>query len=377
MLREQRRFHQPMSESLPTGWLGLCWANRGDISRRNHYMKATTTEPIDLFTTCPPYRGPDAGAHIRHVCEVSRWSEEAGCKGMLVYTDNGLLDPWLVSQIVIQNTTSLAPLVAVQPVYMHPYSVAKMVSSLSYLYRRRICLNMVAGGFKNDLAALNDLTPHDKRYDRLVEYTTIIQQLLAEPTPVTFEGEFYRIQQLSLKPPLPREFFPFITISGSSTAGLAAARSVGAVPVMYPEPPEQSTIPPEHRDSARGIRVGIIAREDEEAAWQVAEERFPPDRAGQITHNLATQVSDSVWHRKLSELMGLPKEKRSTYWLWPFKNYKTFCPYLVGSYTQVATEVGRYVSAGCTTFILDVPASEKDLHHIGMVFTQVHERSHA
>ena len=340
-------------------------------------MKGTTSEPINLFTTCPPYRGSDAEAYLRHVCEVSRWSDEAGCKGMLVYTDNGLLDPWLVSQIVIHNTTSLAPLVAVQPVYMHPYGVAKMVSSLSYLYRRRICLNMVAGGFKNDLAALNDLTPHDKRYDRLVEYTTIIQQLLAGSTPVTFDGEFYRIQQLSLKPPLPRELLPLITISGSSPAGVMAARSVGAVPVMYPEPPEQSAAPPEQRNSGCGIRVGIIAREDEEAAWQAAEERFPADRAGQITHSLAMQASDSVWHRTLSDLTGVLKEKRSTYWLRPFENYKTFCPYLVGSYTQVATDVGRYVCAGYTTFILDVPASEEELTHIGMVFALVHERAHA
>ena len=35
---------------------------------------------------------------------------------------------------------------------------------------QRLWLNMVAGGFKNDLAALNDDTPHDKRYQRLVEY---------------------------------------------------------------------------------------------------------------------------------------------------------------------------------------------------------------
>ena len=89
------------------------------------------------------------------------------------------MDPWLLSQIIIQNTAALEPLVAVQSVYMHPFSLAKMVSSLSYLHNRRLCLNMVAGGFKNDLAALDDMTPHDRRYDRVVEYTTIIQRLLA------------------------------------------------------------------------------------------------------------------------------------------------------------------------------------------------------
>ncbi len=328
---------------------------------------------IDLFTTCPAYRGSDFEAYIRDVCEVSRWSDEAGCKGMLVYTDNGLLDPWLVSQIVIQNTRSLAPLVAVQPVYMHPYSVAKLVSSLSYLYGRRLCLNMVAGGFKNDLVALNDLTPHDRRYDRLIEYTTIIQRLLAGG-PVTFEGEFYRVDQLTLKPPLSKELFPVITISGSSAAGLAAAHTLGAIPVGYPEPPDKYTAQAGYGEGGSGIRVGIIAREREDEAWRIADERFPPDRKGQLTHDLAMKVSDSVWHRTLSDLGGALKEKRSTYWLWPFQNYKGFCPYLVGSYNQVADELGRYVSAGNRTFILDVPSSQEELNHIGVVFEQAQQR---
>src|SRR5438045_919494 len=170
-------------------------------------MNNATSDSIDLYTTCPPYCGSNFDDYVGQVAEVSRWSDEAGCKGMLVYTDNGLLDPWLISQIVIQNTRFLSPLVAVQPVYMHPYSVAKMVSTLSYLYRRRLCLNMVAGGFKNDLIALKDVTPHDRRYDRLVEYTTIVQRLLAGGAAVTFQGEFYRVEQLTLKPTLPKDLF--------------------------------------------------------------------------------------------------------------------------------------------------------------------------
>jgi alkanesulfonate monooxygenase len=36
-----------------------------------------------------------------------------------------------------------------------------MVTSFAYLYGRRVFLNMVAGGFRNDLLALADETPHD------------------------------------------------------------------------------------------------------------------------------------------------------------------------------------------------------------------------
>src|SRR5438445_10550158 len=182
-----------------------------------------TRTPVEIFSTCPQSNGAAPEDFRDNVAQVARWCERYGCKGMLIYTDNSMVDPWLLAQVVIENTTSLCPLVAVQPIYMHPYSVAKMASSFGFLYHRQLYLNMVAGGFTNDLKALNDLTPHDRRYDRLVEYVTIVQRLLAGGSPVSFEGEFYRVTQLSLKPPLPKELFPFITISGSSDAGLAAA----------------------------------------------------------------------------------------------------------------------------------------------------------
>ena len=330
-------------------------------------MITDNIETIDLFTTCPPYRGSDPAAYIQRVRTVSRWSDEAGCRGILVYTDNGLLDPWAVAQIILAETASLMPLVAVQPVYMHPYTAAKMVATLTYLYRRRICLNMVAGGFKNDLAALGDSTPHNKRYERLIEYTTIIQRLLAGGSPVNFQGGFYSVEGLTMTPCVPNELFPLFMISGSSDAGLAAARELRALPVRYPEAPGQCMAPSDFFGGA-GIRVGIIAREDGEEAWRIAEARFPPDRAGQVTHRLAMKTSDSVWHQTLSDLGAASKGERAAYWLVPFQNYKTFCPYLVGSYSKVAEELQRYLDAGYRTFILDVPADEQDLHHIGIAF---------
>jgi len=331
-------------------------------------MTDVRTQAVDFYTTCPPFRPSEPAEYIRRVSQVSRWSDEAGCKGILVYTDNGLLDPWIVAQIVLQNSEQLMPLVAVQPIYMHPYTVAKMVATLSYLFHRRICLNMVAGGFKNDLIALHDLTPHDQRYERLVEYTTIIQRLLAGGSPVTFHGKFYSVERLALTPAVPQEFFPRFMLSGSSEAGLAAARALDALPMQYPEPPDKCGASAGGGGAGAGIRVGIIAREDEEQAWHIAEERFPPDRAGQVTHALAMKTSDSAWHQNLATVGHELNGRRSTYWLVPFENYKTFCPYLVGSHAQVAEEVRRYLAAGYQTFLVDVPETEEDLEHIGITF---------
>src|ERR1700719_4977316 len=188
-------------------------------------MTASDELQIEIFSTTPQSKDRPRETYVQQIIDVARWSEEAGCTAILVYTDNSLVDAWLVSQIILQNTKKLCPLIAVQPIYMHPYTVAKMVASFAHLYGRRVYLNMVAGGFKNDLLALNDTTPHDDRYARLMEYTTIIKLLLVSRDPVTYEGKFYRVEKLKMTPALAPEYFPGILMSGSSEAGLSAAKT--------------------------------------------------------------------------------------------------------------------------------------------------------
>lgn len=332
-------------------------------------VDSTNQQPVRIFSTCLPSNLAQSQTYLQQVVEIARWSEAAGCDGMLVYTDNGLVDPWIVAHTVIEQTERLSPLVAVQPVSMHPYSVAKLVASLGFLHGRRVYLNMVAGGFKNDLTALGDLTPHDERYDRLIEYTSLILDLLRSPEPVTREGRYYRVTNLKMTPPLPPHLLPGVFLSGSSEAGLAAARLLGATAVQYPRPVTEYVSGPPVGVTESGIRIGVIAREDGEEAWTEARRRFPEDRKGQLTHQLAMKVSDSVWHKQLSILAQRDEgPEQNPYWLVPFENYKTFCPYLVGSYERVAHEVARYVGVGYRTFILDVPASAGELAHIGVVF---------
>ena len=263
-------------------------------------MGALTHAGIGLFSTCPSSKNAERSEYVTRVREIARWCDAAGYDGILVYTDNSLVDPWLLSQLILEETDALAPLVAVQPIYMHPYAVAKMVASLAFLHDRSIYLNMVAGGFRNDLLALTDPTEHDERYDRLVEYTAIVKGILAGG-PYSLDGDWYRVKNVSLSPPLPESLFPGVFVSGSSPAGAAAARVLDAVAVKYPKPPsEEEARLPEH--GRFGMRVGVVARETDAEAWAVALTRFPEDRAGQLTHELAMRASDSKWHEQLSAL---------------------------------------------------------------------------
>jgi len=344
------------------------------ISRANDNngtRKTTASVDAAIFSTCPQSADHVAEDYVDRVIEAAQWSEAVGCTGTLVYTDNRLVDPWLVAQIILQNTSRLCPLVAIQPIYMHPYTVATLISSYAHLYHRRIYLNMVAGGFRNDLTALNDQTPHDRRYDRLVEYSTIILELLlrsAEGKPLSYDGEFYKVENLKLTPAIPPELLPGVFISGSSEAGMAAVRAVGATGIQYPKPVEEYDRPLLSDGLNYGMRVGVITRPESQEAWRIANERFPEDRKGQLKHQVAMKVSDSEWHQQLSDLGE--ESGGNPYWLRPFKNYKTMCPYLVGPYERVAKEFTNYMRVGYKTFILDIPPSREELEHTGEVFAR-------
>lgn len=311
--------------------------------------------------------------YVDRVVDVARWSEEAGCTGILVYTDNRLVDPWLVGQIILQNTTHLCPLIAVQPLYMHPYTVANMVTSYAFLYGRKTYLNMVAGGFRNDLLSLGDEVPHDSRYDRLTEYISIIKKLCefsAQGQLLSFSGTYYQVSKLRLTPALTAELFPEIFLSGSSPAGRNAVKATGATCIQYPKPPAEYLRPLQQEGFPYGLRVGIVSRPNACEAWEIAEARFPENRAGALTHQLAMKVSDSQWHQQLSDLAQSVGHE-SAYWLRPFQHYQTMCPYLVGDYDRVATELRRYTDTGYSTFILDIPPSREELEHTGEVFARV------
>ena len=179
---------------------------------------------------------------------------------------------------------------------------SKMVASCAHFHGRQMYLNMVAGGFRNDLLALNDTTPHDDRYVRMVEYTSIMRKLLEGPNPVSFEGKYYRVDNLKMTPPVPAHLFPGILSSGSSDAGMEAARNIEATPVKYPKPPGEE-------ENYREIHPSGVGNQGGNHRTRVPRTKpgGSPGRdsrkngKGQLMHELATKVSDSVWHKQLAE----------------------------------------------------------------------------
>ena len=317
-------------------------------------------ERIRIFAISPRTR--DVNGYWTDICKVAELSEKYGLTGVLLFTGNDTyLEPWLVTQELLRRTASISPLVAVNPMYMHPFTVAKMVASLVRLYGRKIYLNMVVGTAVSYQRAMGDLLSHDERYDRLREYIQIVKGLLESTRPLNFVGDYYRTEDLHLFPGISSENTPEFFVAGQSEAARRLCEATGSTGMqMLPASLEDglSNVP--------GIHFGIVSRKTEGAAWEAAKALFPEsdDYRTMLQHSMSN--TDAIWKRRM-KAESEQATARNGYWLVPFANFQADCPYLVGAEEYVAERLQRLVQKGINTFIFDVPASEEEFLNLSRV----------
>jgi alkanesulfonate monooxygenase len=316
---------------------------------------------LTVYGTMPELGGSDRAGYPGRLLEQARWLDEAGCRGALLFSDNENIEAWTAAQMIIAGTDRFVPLVAVNPVYMHPFSLAQVVSGIGILYRRGVDLNLVSGGFDLHLRKLGSRLSHEERYDRLTEYGHIVMGLLAGTGPVSRRGAYYTVSSAALPGPLDPGLMPRVFVSGASQDCVRAQRSLAVERLTYPrEPGVYEGVRPL---AGCGLRLGIIAREDSAVAWRVARRRFPHDPAGEKSHDLAGTLVKSHWHQQQSMDALNGSAPAGAYWLYPFRAYRTFAPYLVGSYDEVGELFARYRELGARTVILDHLPDPEELHH--------------
>ncbi len=311
--------------------------------------------PMYLFTVNP--RSTDPRTYWSGVTRTFELSERHGFSGVLIFTGNDtFVEPWVAAQHLLMTTRHLIPLVAVNPLYMHPFTVAKLVSSFAYTYGRPTWLNLVTGAAVSYLTSIGDRSDHDTRYLRLAEYVQVLRRLWAESR-VSLDGGFYKLDKVQLLPRIPAQLAPQLLLSGQSPAARAVAREQGAR-CMQMLPP--SLLAGLTADVA-GIHFGIITRQDEADAWAAAEQRFPASPEAQQMLELAMANTDSQWKRRLLEVATRGEPQAPGYWLEPFRNLHADCPTFVGSHRQVADLLRGLAGAGIDTIVLDLPMHEEEV----------------
>ncbi|GAA2682706.1 MULTISPECIES: LLM class flavin-dependent oxidoreductase [Actinosynnema] len=253
---------------------------------------------------------------------------------------------------------------------MHPYTAARMMSTIGALHDREVDLNLVVGGYKPDLRALGSLIGKDQRYDRLVEYGRVMAALLDQGPDdrLAFEGEHYELSGAQVFPPLPPGLRSRTFLAGASQAAVRAAEALGATRLAYLG---ELGADDDADFAGTGVRFGVIARETGDEAWRTALKRYPSRPAREAVRVLAG--TESGWLRKFWRDSQDERPERDVYWMRPFEQSRDFCPFLVGSYDEVGELLHRYLRAGVTTLILNVPHDEDDLFHTAAAVRRTEE----
>jgi alkanesulfonate monooxygenase len=308
-------------------------------------------------------RPPD----IEYLAQIARSAEQLGFEAVLTPTGTWCEDAWLTTAALTRDTTRLKFLVAFRPGLISPTLAAQMAATYQRMSNGRLLLNVVTGGQADEQRRFGDHLSHDERYARTGEFLTIVRGAWSGE-PFDFAGEYYQVTGATvMRPPDP---VPDVYFGGSSpAAGPVAARSVDTY-LTWGEPPTQvaekltwirGLAEAEGRTLRFGIRLHVITRDSEAAAWAEASRLLDYLDPGEIEQ--AQQVlgaSESVGQDRMRGLHASYRSGGSAQDLEIYPNLWAGIGLvrggagtaLVGSHERVADLIEEYASLGIAEFIL-------------------------
>jgi dimethylsulfone monooxygenase len=130
------------------------------------------------------------------------------------------------SQALLHATTKLKVLAANLPGPWHPAVVAKQLATIDQITGGRVAINVVSGWFKGEFTAIGEpWLEHDERYRRSEEFIRALKGIWTEDN-FTFQGDFYRFRDYTLRPKPLQKPHPEIFQGGSSRAARDMAARV-------------------------------------------------------------------------------------------------------------------------------------------------------
>ncbi|WP_437884359.1 dimethylsulfone monooxygenase SfnG [Pseudomonas sp. LRF_L74] len=131
-----------------------------------------------------------------------------------------------ISHALLAATEKLKVIAAILPGPWHPVLAAKQLATIDQFTNGRIAINVVSGWFKGEFHAIGEhWLEHDERYRRSEEFIRVLKGIWTQDS-FTFNGDFYRLRDYSLKPKPLQQPHPEIFQGGSSRAARDMAARV-------------------------------------------------------------------------------------------------------------------------------------------------------
>ena len=313
------------------------------------------------------YLGSSHGARAvshAYLKQIAEAADELGFGGVLLPTGRSCEDAWAVASSLISSTRQLRFLVAIRPGIISPTAAARLTSTVDRLSEGRLLINVVTGGDPAEAEGDGIFLSHDERYAVTAEFLEVYKRVLAGET-VSFEGRHIRVKEAKILYPPVQAPHPPLYIGGSSDVGHDLAARLHDVYLTWGEPPAAVArkIADVRRRAERhgrtlrfGIRLHVIVRESNDAAWRAAGELIERLDDGAIaTAQQAFARFDSEGQRLMSALHRGKRDKLEispNLWAGVGLVRGGAGTALVGDPPTVAERMLEYADLGIDTFIL-------------------------
>jgi alkanesulfonate monooxygenase len=314
-----------------------------------------------------PWRKDGARAlNYPYFQQLARAVDHLGYTGALLAT--GSHDAWVQGASLIPFTDQFQHLVAAHPPMLSPTLLAKMIATFDQFSKGRLRVNIVNGDAKLMAQAGVHLS-HDERYEYTDEYLTVLRAMLAGER-VNFKGKHIHIVDGGLAVPTVQKRVP-LWFGGSSPAAHAVAAKHIDTYLSWGETPAQAeakirevkTLAAQYgrADAIKfGIRLYVVVRETEKAAWEAAQDLYDHMDDDAIAGAQAYVAGiDSVGQQRMSALHGgrKPADLRELEIepnLWSAIGLVRHGPgtALVGNPQQVLARIQDYRDAGIEVLIV-------------------------
>lgn len=347
------------------------------------------------------YLGTSEGARpidLAYLQQIAGAADNLGYEGVLIPTGRSCEDPWVIASSLIGATKKLKFLVAVRPGLHQPSLAARMAATFDRLSGGRLLVNLVTGGDQAELEGDGVYLDHAARYEQSAEFIRIWREILARSH--DGQGFDYEGQHLSVKgakllyPPLQKPYPPVWFGGSSAAAHDLAAEQVDAY-LTWGEPPAEvsrkiadvrARAERQGRKVEFGIRLHVIVRETEDAAWKAAEELISRvDDETVIRAQAAFARMDSEGQRRMAALhAGGAKRSRAeleispNLWAGVGLVRGGAGTALVGDPKTVAARIEEYAALGLDKFILSgYPHLEEAYRFAELVFPLLSRKAKA
>lgn len=334
------------------------------------------------------YLGTSEGARpVTHdyMKQIAVAADTLGYDGVLLPTGRSCEDAWVAAASLIDATQRLKFLVAVRPGLTAPTLSARMAATFDRLSNGRLLINVVTGGDPVEQESDGIFGSHAERYEVSDEFLKIWREVLAKThtgEETHFEGKHLSVKGAKALYPPVQTPYPPLYFGGSSDEAIDLAAEQVDVYLTWGEPPAavaekiarvRERAAKAGRTLRFGIRLHVIVRETNEAAWRAADElisRLDDETIAKAQANFARM--DSEGQRRMSALHGGRRDKLEVspnLWAGVGLVRGGAGTALVGDGPTVAARIKEYADLGIDTFILSgYPHLEESYRFAELVF---------